>query len=87
LDNKYFAEFEFSSDNDSVCWFPILINEMSLQKAGAVKNNIEEILKRKFSILRTYPVLLYEEPMYSIALKKVIQDRFGVFFIIIISPT
>lgn len=75
LDHKYFAEFEFSSDNHSVCWFPILINEKSLQEADAVKNNIEEILNRKFSILRTYPVLLYEEPMYSIALKKYINDK------------
>jgi hypothetical protein len=75
LDHKYFTEFEFSTDNDSVYWFPILINEMSLQKAEVVKNNIEEILKRKFSILRIYPVLLYEEPMYSIALKKYINDK------------
>jgi hypothetical protein len=75
LEQKYFAEFEFSSDQDSVYWFPILINERNLQKAEAVKNNIEEILKGKFSILRTYPTLLYEEPMYSIALKKYINEK------------
>jgi hypothetical protein len=75
VETKYFAEFEFRSEGEAVYWFPILINESSVQTAENVKLKIEGILEQKYTIIKSYPVYEYVEPMYSEALRKYINEK------------
>lgn len=76
MESKFFAEFEFRTGGDeSILWFPILINEETIANAQKLKLKIDSILIRKYEIIDSYDVVIYKEPMYSAALRKYILKK------------
>jgi len=73
----YFTEFEFCFADmaETVYWFPVLINTKNVEHAEAVKNSIIRLLTKKFNLLKTYELRMYETPLYSKTLKPLVDAQ------------
>lgn len=73
----YFTEFEFCFADvpETLYWFPVLINAKDIEHAEAVQNKIIRLLTKKFNLLKTYELRVYQTPLYSKTLKPLVTTQ------------